>query len=369
MSRTFCIFAAMKKFILAFLCTVAAWHAAAQEKVYQIEEVSVINYGDGRLLFRQLDKDKTPLQGQHRIIDGYHSEYILAAFKDGMYDGLYRHFKRNVLAEESTYKNGTLEGYRKEYYGDGKTVRKEAQFTEGKLDGVVRTYFADGKVETEVSYDKGVQDGFDRRYDAQGGGLLRDTYYKAGKPEGDWVERITSNVGDYVRRSSYKDGLRTGAYSETWSDGNVRKKGFYKDDKKDGVWTDYRRDGTPSVSTTYKAGEKTGEEKRYLSNGRPETVRNYLNGKREGPSREYHGSNGKLKTEYTYRANLKEGPYKRFYEDGALREEGRCENDSEVYRKEYHENGKLKSVAECRDGSWVTLERYDLDGNRTEPRR
>lgn len=348
----------MKKFILALLYAAAALHMAAQEKIYQVDEVSVINYGDGRLLFRQLDKDKTPLQGQHRIIDGYHSEYILAAFKNGMYHGLYQHFKRNALAEESTYKNGTLDGCRKEYYSDGKTVRKEAHFTEGKLNGVVRTYFSGGKVETEVSYNMGVQDGFERRYDASDGALLLDTYYKAGKPEGDWVEHITSNVGHYVRRSSYKDGLRTGAYSETWNDGNIRKKGFYKADKKDGVWTEYRRDGTPWVSTTYKAGEKTGEEKRYLSNGQPETVRNYLNGKREGISREYHGSNGKLKAEYTYRANLKEGPYKRFYEDGTLREEGKCENDSEVYRKEYDESGKLKSVAERRNGSWVTLERH-----------
>ena len=56
---------------------------AAQEKVYQIDEVSVINYGDGRLLFRQLNDDKTPLQGEHRIIDGYHSEYLLATLKTG----------------------------------------------------------------------------------------------------------------------------------------------------------------------------------------------------------------------------------------------------------------------------------------------
>lgn len=71
------------------------------------------------------------MQGEYRIIDGYHSEYILASFKNGMYDGLYRHFKRNVLAEESTYKDGWREGYRKTYYGDGKTCRaKERSWKE-----------------------------------------------------------------------------------------------------------------------------------------------------------------------------------------------------------------------------------------------
>lgn len=88
----------MKRLFLAFLCGVIALNIGGSREVYQIDEVSVINYGDGRLLFRQLNDDKTPLQGEHRIIDGYHSEYLLANFKDGMFDGLYRHFKRNALA-------------------------------------------------------------------------------------------------------------------------------------------------------------------------------------------------------------------------------------------------------------------------------
>lgn len=354
----------MKRLFLAFLCGVIALNMAAQEKVYQIDEVSVINYGDGRLLFRQLNDDKTLLQGEHRIIDGYHSEYLLANFKDGMFDGLYRHFKRNALAEESIYKNGNLDGYRKLYYSDGKTLQQEATFTEGKLNGVSKSYTQNGKLETEAVYKMGVQDGYDRRYDYETGELRLDTYYKDGKPDGNWVEQIISNVGDYTRRSSYKNGMLTGIYSETWKDGIPRKKGTYKDGKKDGVWTEYRRDGTPTISTTYKADEKTGEEIRYFTDGKPETSTNYLNGKRDGVRREYYNGNGNLKSERTYKANKEEGPYKRFYESGTLREEGECKNGMEVYRKEYYDNGKLKSVAERQNGSWNTLERYDSNGKK-----
>lgn len=354
----------MKKLFLALLCTVITLNVAAQEKVYQIDEVSVINYGDGRLLFRQLDGNKKPLQGEHRIIDGYHSEYLLANFKDGMFDGTYRHYKNKMLAEESNYKNGSLDGIRKVYYGDGKTLQTEGTFVDGKLNGIFKRYFPNGKVETETGYKMGEQDGFDRRYDQESGELLLDTYYKDGKKDGDWVERISSNVGDYTRRSSYKNGVITGDYSEIWSDGTPRKKGTYKDGKKDGIWITYRHDGTPEISTTYKADEKTGEEIRYLTNGKPDTSTNYLNGKRDGVRREYYGSNGVLKSERTYKANKEEGPYKRFYEDGTLREEGRCEKDTEVYRKEYYDNGKLKAVAERQNGSWTTLERYDRNGNK-----
>lgn len=356
----------MKKMFLMFLlCGATLLNTSAQEKIYKIDEVSVINYGDGRLLYRHWDQDKTPLQGEHRIIDGYRSEYFIANFKDGMYDGLYRYYKNNVLMIESTYKNGNFDGYRKAFYPDGKTLTEESTFINGKMNGIIKSYYQNGQVKTEVSYKMGVQDGPDRRY-SEDGKLLLDTYYKDGLPDGNWVEHITSNRGDYTCRRSFKNGKMTGEYSRIWASGKPREKGTYKDGKKEGVWTEYRDDGTPSVSTTYKADEKTGEEKHYFTNGKVETSRNFLNGKRDGISREYYSSNGKLKSERTYKTNKEEGPYKRFYEDGTLREEGRCENDTEVYRKEYYDNGKLKAVAERPNGSgsWTTLERYDRNGNK-----
>ena len=61
---------------------------------------------------------------------------------------------------------------------------------------------------------------------------------------------------------------------------------------------------------------------------------------------------------------VSEGAYKRYFDTGKLREEGCCEADSEVYRKEYYANGKLKSVAERKGGGWNTIERYDSEGNK-----
>lgn len=83
----------MVKLAISLLFVGLTLTGMAQEKVYQVDELSVINYGDGRLLFRQYDKDNTPLNGSHRIIDGYRSEYILAEFKDGMYNGDYKYLK------------------------------------------------------------------------------------------------------------------------------------------------------------------------------------------------------------------------------------------------------------------------------------
>ena len=63
----------------SFICT----------KEYKIDQVSVVNVGDGRLLYRDLTTEN-PLNDEHRIIDGYHSAYLLASFKDGFYDGSYK---------------------------------------------------------------------------------------------------------------------------------------------------------------------------------------------------------------------------------------------------------------------------------------
>ncbi|MDC7135951.1 toxin-antitoxin system YwqK family antitoxin [Bacteroides zhangwenhongii] len=329
----------MKKIMLLLLFGVMVLTSTAQEKVYQIEEITVINYGDGRLLFRLNNEEKTPLNGSHRLIDGYHSEYILADFKDGMYHGNCRHFKENKLLEECRYKEGNRDGLYKCYYGDGQTVQSERTFIDGKVDGVSRTYHSNGKVETEKVYKLGIEDGYDRRYGSDGT-LTLDECYKDGKRDGKWTQHLSSNLGDMVRISFYKNGLPDGQWSETW------------------------KDGKPEKSTTYKNDEKNGEEITYFTDGTPEKSSNYLNGKLNGVTKEFYFESGKCKSEYTFKNGKREGAYKRYFDTGKLREEGCCEADSEVYRKEYYANGKLKSVAERKGGGWNTIERYDSEGNK-----
>ena len=263
----------MKKIMLLLLFGVMVLTSTAQEKVYQIEEITVINYGDGRLLFRLNNEEKTPLNGSHRLIDGYHSEYILADFKDGMYHGNCRHFKENKLLEECRYKEGNRDGLYKCYYGDGQTVQSERTFIDGKVDGVSRTYHSNGKVETEKVYKLGIEDGYDRRYGSDGT-LTLDECYKDGKRDGKWTQHLSSNLGDMVRISFYKNGLPDGQWSETW------------------------KDGKPEKSTTYKNDEKNGEEITYFTDGTPEKSSNYLNGKLNGVTKEFYFESGKCKSEY-----------------------------------------------------------------------
>lgn len=353
----------MKKTILVLLLGAIALASTAQEKVYQIGEITVIKDDGGRMLFRQKNEDKTPLNGFHRLIDGYHSEYILAEFKDGMYHGSYQHFKNDKLLEECRYKEGNMDGMYKRYYGDGQTVQSERTFIDGKVDGVSKTYHPNGKVETEKVYKLGVENGYDRRYDSDGT-LTLDECYKDGKRDGKWTEHLSGNGGDVTRISFYKNGLPDGQWSETLKDGTPRRKSSYKEGKKEGVWIRYRKNGKPEKSTTYKNDKKNGEDISYFTDGTPEKSSNYLNDKLDGVTKEFFPDSGKCKSEYTFKNGKREGAYKRYFDNGKLREEGRCEADIEVYRKEYHANGKLKSIAERKNGTWNTIERYDSEGNK-----
>lgn len=113
------------------------------QKIYQVNEVSEINLGDGRFLYRDTKKEK-PLNGEFRIIDGYRSQYVQAEFKEGMFDGKYQEYSHNALRREGSYKEGRKNGLFREYVGGALT--QEYTFRNDTLGGAVISYFQNGKV-------------------------------------------------------------------------------------------------------------------------------------------------------------------------------------------------------------------------------
>jgi antitoxin component YwqK of YwqJK toxin-antitoxin module len=350
-----------QKFLLTGIFTCLISLSTLAQSGYAVEQITVINLGDGRLLFRNMEDDK-PIEGEHRLIDGRKSEYILAKFSKGMYNGKYEHYRRNNLIEKGAYKEGLRNGKFIEYYSDG-DVKSEKTFSDGKLNGTLKTWFANGKPESNIGYKDGVEHGIEQRWHWETGKLIVDANYIDGRPDGKQTRHISSNTGDYVEVSHFVKGVRTGDFSQTWDNGQVRVQGIYKNGEREGVWIEYRKNGKPEKSTTYKNGERNGEYKLFFTDGTVEKIENYLDGQREGTSKEFFFDSGKVKAEYDYTNNVKEGKYKMYYDDGTLREEGRCEGGKEIYRKEYYRNGKVKEISGRNSrGQWETIESYDSDG-------
>jgi len=359
---------------------------AQSEKTIKIEDVTVINDGDGRALFRDA-KSEAPLNGLHRIIDGVHSAYVLAEFADGFYNGSHETYKNSSLATKGTYREGRLNGPFTTYRADG-TVEVELTFADGKMDGTATGYYPDGKIEQQQEYTEGKLDGMSRDYYLDGQ-LAAEQGFRAGKEHGperkfregeqkpyvdrNWFEgqpdgrqyaEIDSNTGDYIQVAHYERGTPVGEFLQTWADsGEVKQRGSYKDGKREGVWTSIRRDGKIESETTYAGGKRNGPSKTFFSDNSVEKITMYADDKREGVERTFRYEGGRPASEFNYVNDRLEGDYKRWYDDEkpTLREEGRISRGNEVYRKEYYADGKLRRIQErpASGGTWKTIESHE----------
>jgi antitoxin component YwqK of YwqJK toxin-antitoxin module len=381
-----------KRILLLTLFVVAAICSVSAQKEYDIEHITVINLGDGRYLFRtheKDDKDEKPLQGEHKIIDGYHSEYILADFKDGLYNGKYKHFKNNKLKEEGTYKEGNKDGVytiykgdgtiekqetfkagksddmKKEYYSDG-TLKSESLYKDGKKEGLWKTYYTDGKLQLEKSYKDGLDDGPERKYDFETGDLTAELNFVKGKKDGKQRQRMVSNQRNFFINSNYTNGVLDGEYDETYEDnGVVAKKGVYKNGKEEGIWKYNFHDGVQQKELSYKNGKEDGECKYYFDDGTLKKIENYKDGKLDGVSRSYYSGNKKqVKIDANYTNGKKNGRYVNYESDGTISIESVYDNEKLMSSKHYI-NGKLWRTQEFVNGTMVMTE-YDDKGNKKE---
>ena len=242
--------------LAASLC-VLPLHA---QKEYPIDRITAINLGDGRILHREISGDK-PLDGEHRIIDGYHSAYILARFKDGLYNGDYEEYIYNKLKAKGSYKEGWKDGTFRKYDDEGR-VTEEKSYKSGKLDGAHRTFYTNGKLEMERFYKGGKQDGKDVYYEFDGT-LRREHNYKDGKQTGKQYSYIKGTFE--LKETSYynEQGLLDGDFEQLYLFGQPRTTGHYKNGQKDGTWVQIAESGDTLHITTYREGNEEGLQVRF----------------------------------------------------------------------------------------------------------
>lgn len=106
-----------------------------------------------------------PLKISHFIDDNFYGPYtefnlqgqvsLLANYKDNLLDGPWTSFRISRPTVEAFYKEGKLEGVYKEYdYKNGK-LQKEIYYLNGLEDGPYRFYNPEGKIIMEYLYKKG----------------------------------------------------------------------------------------------------------------------------------------------------------------------------------------------------------------------
>ena len=348
-----------------FLLLCIALPSLAQ-KEFKIDQVSVVNVGDGRFLYRDLMTEK-PLNGEHPIIDGYHSAYILASFKDGFYDGKYEEHLDNILINEGVYKDGRKNGLFKIYSKfDGK-LKEEKSYKEGKLNGTSKTFFTDGKIESEKNYRMGKEDGKHLSYDYDGT-LRMDHNYKDGKQVGKQYTFMKGTYELYETVYYNNEGLKDGEYSSIFTFGAPHVLGSYKNGQKNGRWTEIAESGDTIVIETYLNGKEEGLHVSYSGETGMRTKEYYLkNDRKDGIYREYDLKNGELKYEATYQFGRLHGKARQLVVDNRFDywETSTYVNGRQngPFESRYVKNNKLRECGEYKNGHRVgRWKLYTIDG-------
>lgn len=144
----------------------------AQQYVVRGQEIAVEEEGfilegrkEGTWVTYHLDAlhiPKTIASYVNGKLHGYYAEFnsrgqleLSAVYKQGLLHGRYAKYKYGFLLEQHYYKENVLHGMLTTYYPNTKKLQKEVEFKNGKEDGFYRYYNEDGQVTLEYEYKNG----------------------------------------------------------------------------------------------------------------------------------------------------------------------------------------------------------------------
>ncbi|MGZ3864699.1 MAG: toxin-antitoxin system YwqK family antitoxin [Bacteroidia bacterium] len=330
-------------------------------------------------------------------------EKINQTDEKGNKQGIWKEFYPDgTVKKETRYKDGTIDGYVKEYdkkgdladmkkYSFGKEVQNAPELAKPDI---FKAFFDDGNVRYEGLYLNGMPIGTHYKFHLSKRCDSVRVYNDSNETYTMQYKCFNLSVADsaFVYQEGYLvergpvDSLRR--RQKIWMEYNItgefRSKGPYVDDKRIGNWEFFYPNGKTEQKGKYdKRGRAQGEWVLYYDNGAVFRKENYQNDKREGLMEEY-AEDGKLITKGEYMDDQKEGDW--YYEIGNYKEYGvyhsgmpdsiwkayyvkenklRWEggflngdpNGKHVY---YYENGKVeasgKYTAGQKDGDWKYFE-------------
>jgi len=136
-----------------------------------------------------------------------------------------------LMQADEQYRNNRPAGTWRDYFPDGKAVRKtETYGPSGRLVGDRITYFENGQIQNRQPYLNGFLGGVGQEYFASGK-LRKETTY------------VRSQI--------------QGAFKEYREDGSLAVSGLYRNSRQSGLWTYYKENGTTVDRTvTYRNGQQ-----------------------------------------------------------------------------------------------------------------
>lgn len=105
---------------------------------------------------------KTQASMAANVLNGMYLEYnkrgqieLVANYLNNQLNGTYTKYKFGRIVEESTYKMGKLDGVFRSYFNNSDKLQREIEYTDGKQNGFWRAYNEEGQVVMEYVYKDG----------------------------------------------------------------------------------------------------------------------------------------------------------------------------------------------------------------------
>ncbi|MDR1740019.1 MAG: hypothetical protein LBR45_04610 [Bacteroidales bacterium] len=333
-------------------------------------------------------------------------------YRNGVRQGMQRIYRNDTLIQETPYNNDVENGLEKEYstaphrittlttYRRGLVTNRErinALNSKSQKQGLWKTLYSNNKIHTETTYKDGSINGYHKEYDTLGNLVLLEKYengilvqdapelaqidihteyyangnvklkvgYKNGKPEG--IMRIYDSITGKIKNGIiYKDGKKTGSgiiddrgyiqgnWSDVYSNGAPKNKGKYVNGKRSGHWIFYDPLGKVMQEGDYRNGKEEGEWLWYFNDGNVRQRQNYENGLLNGLSEEYSDS-GVITAKGNFIDGLEEGEWEYFLagdnSDNNIRSNSNL-RDSSNSSNAAGERMKGKYAAGERTGEW-----------------
>ncbi|MBE0646381.1 MAG: hypothetical protein IH596_01210 [Bacteroidales bacterium] len=235
--------------------------------------------------------------------------------------GLQQFFYQNgKLASEGTMRDGQPDGYWKSYYETG-ILKSEGNRNDFKLDSIWKFYNTDGKLVLEITYQDGKRNG----------------------QKTSWLDRETI-------KEQYINDIKEGYTEYFHPDGWKKREVPYVKGLEQGIGKEFNEAGDIITITEYKKGfivERLKINRKDKYNRKQSRWMTFWD-------------NGKIKTEGTYRNDMKNGYFKEYSEKGDLTRITKYIDDViqpeavEIQKleveKEYYADGKVKSARLYRNG-------------------
>lgn len=341
--------------------------------------------------FNELGKIKETTNYKNGKLDGENNYFhengeknVVSSYKDDELEGEYlRYNNRSALLEKKLFNNGKLDGLYLSYFKLGsEIIEYNIPYINGLVDKTAIEFYANSDVYSEISFDKGFRNGFEKKYHSNKK-VSSEINYVDGDLHGSY-KTFYSN-GNPIEVGQSLEGYYNGPWKTYYSDGALQSdfsydKGllnstyvFYDKDSKLYYEYEYRKGDLIAYKFYDKQGEIVKEAKKkggefyyegYAPNGNMTSEGMYdISGGKKGEWK-FYTSNGVLSENGNYSDNNAQGEYTTYYKNGKKESISKYKNDSIVgYYVDYHKNGKLSAQGwyknSLRHGEWHN---YHIDG-------